>query len=42
MTEKKMAEWQSNSIKWLTIAHKKIQVKQKEDLEAKKVKKKRK
>jgi hypothetical protein len=35
-------DWQNNSVKWLTIGNKKIQVKQKEDLEARKVKKKRK
>merc|ERR1712169_127785 len=35
------SDWQTQSAKWHTIAKKKIQVKQREDLEAKKVKKKR-
>merc|ERR1712000_781999 len=35
------SDWQTQSAKWHTIAKKKIQVQQREDLEAKKVKKKR-
>jgi hypothetical protein len=36
------SDWQNSSLKWLTVAKKKIQVKDREDLEAKKVKKRRK
>lgn len=33
------SDWQNSSAKWLTVANKKIQVKAREDLEAKKIKK---